>query len=108
MRKATDLKVTQEFLETRCHDEMQRWVYFCCVMIGHGLDCYLYEARRTRSKYITVQLGEKSYKVRFSDHPPIPEREDNNDCDFFVGRTNRRVTTTDQAILECLWFFKGS
>lgn len=39
-----------------------------------------------------------TYTVRFSDHAPNKKREKNGDCDFFVGVTNFKVTTTDDAI----------
>lgn len=82
-----------------------KWVHFCERMLSVGLTVSLYEARKTRSKYITISNGNRSYKVRFSDHRPILWREDSGDCDFFVGVSNRSVTTTDQAIAATLCYF---
>ena len=36
--------------------------------------------------------------MRFSNHKPAKEREKNNDCDFFVGVSNFKVTTTEDAL----------
>ena len=35
--------------------------------------------------------------MRFSDHKPNREKELTGDCDFFVGRTNTGVRTTEDA-----------
>lgn len=107
--KAKNLVVTDKVLNSRkawlakIGYPVSRWISFCEVMLGHGLTVTLYEAKQTRSKYITVaREGQKPYKVRFSDHAPIAQRETRGDCDFFVGRTNFTVTTTEQAILATL------
>jgi hypothetical protein len=57
----------------------------------------LYMPATTRSKYVTLYRGKKLFKIRFSDHRPIKAREEKGDCDFFVGRTNFTVTTTEDA-----------
>lgn len=85
-----------------------RYLDFCRKMLSHGFVVTLYEARKTNSKYVTVSNGDMSFKVRFSDHRPIPTRERDGDCDFFVGVTNRTVTTTDGAIKACLSYFQRS
>lgn len=76
-----------------------KWITFCERMMQEGFSCYLYEARQTFSKYITVTDHKNiSVKVRFSDHKPIYQRELKGDCDFFVGVTHTGVRTTDDAI----------
>lgn len=100
--KATDLEVTLEFLESRVNPNYPKakWITFCETLMESGLDLTLtlYEARRTVSKYISVHYKNKEYKVRFSNHRPIAHRELLNDCDFFVGVTNFKVTRTENAI----------
>lgn len=103
--KATHMPVTPQFLAARAERSMsrgyakQKWVEFCETLLSEGYGLRIYEARRTVSKCITVmRKGHRSFKVRFSNHRPIAEREDNGDCDFFVGVTNRTVTTTAQAL----------
>lgn len=85
----------------------QKWVKFCEILLSEGYELSLYEARRTVSKYVTVgRKGAKPFKVRFSNHRPIAQREDAGDCDFFVGVTNRTVTTTTQALAAVRAHFK--
>ena len=102
--KATNLIVDQKFLDER-HKKLlkygyhkTKWMEFCEEMHSLGLKCSLYEARETRSKYITVIGKDRSIKVRFSNHRPIKFRELRGDCDFFVGVTNTGVRTTRDAI----------
>ncbi len=105
--------VTKEFLDNRARKSMkkgfskQRWITFCEIMLRRGYQVDMYEARKTVSKYITVKKEGKSFKVRFSNHPPIYERENRGDCDFFVGRTNFRVNTTGDAVRAVINFFEN-
>lgn len=111
-QKATDLKVTKGFLDER-HKRVealgynkQKWVQFCEIMLEKGFVLTLYEARRTFSKYITVRDENRAtFKVRFSNHKPIPQREANGDCDFFVGVTNSGVSTWRDAVYATLKYF---
>lgn len=112
-KKATNCNISRELLNQRVAYSKklgygkQKWVEFCEVMLDNGLKCSLYEARQTVSKYITVKdTAGKTFKVRFSNHKPIKEREVSNDCDFFVGMTHLKTTTTQQAISATLSFFK--
>lgn len=75
-----------------------QWIIFCETMLDAGYNVYLYEARQTFSKYVSVHKDGKRFKVRFSNHKPIKRREMKGDCDFFVGVTNLNVTTTKDAI----------
>jgi hypothetical protein len=104
MSKATNMRVTRQFLAQRtAKAERQgypkyKWIEFCEAMLDLGYDLHLYEARTTFSKYITVSKNWKSFKVRFSNHRPAKERQENGDCDFFVGVSHGLVTTTAMAI----------
>ena len=97
--KANNLKITRDFLNSRVHEVYgkAKWLQFCEELLD-TYELYLYEARRTFSKYITIKKNDKSYKVRFSNHRPNWQRELNKDCDFFVGVSNYNVTTTDDAL----------
>lgn len=75
-----------------------KWIEFAEEMNKLGLKCYLYEARQTFSKYITVRNQSKEVLIRFSNHRPNRHREIQGDCDFFVGVTNLGVKTTQDAI----------
>lgn len=73
----------------------------------HRFGLTLYDAHTTNSKYVTVRQGDKKpYKIRWSDHKPRPDRELAGNCDFFVGHTNTRITTTRQAYYAMLEHFK--
>lgn len=96
--------VSKSFLQRRAEMSMelgfskQKWIVFCEYFMDKGFKISMYEARRTVSKYITIHFGEQEFKVRFSNHKPIYNREVKGDCDFFVGRTHTGVRTTDDAI----------
>jgi len=112
-RKAKNLKLTAHYLASRIDGLAQqgwpkpKWIIFCETVISHGLSAQLYEARKTVSKYITVRDKRgRSFKVRFSNHRPNSVREENGDCDFFVGVANKTVTTTEQAIAATLKHFE--
>lgn len=77
----------------------QKWIKFCETLLDSGYNLKLYEAVRTHSKYITVIRDSKEFKVRFSNHKPIQERELRGDCDFFVGITHTGWRTTDDALI---------
>lgn len=112
-KKADHTEVTTAFLQHReafaktLGFEKQRWVHFCEVMLERGYRVTLYEAKQTVSKYVTVHRGDKRFKVRFSNHKPIERRELAGDCDFFVGITNLRTTTTNQAIAAAIRYFEA-
>lgn len=112
MSKANNRKLDLAYLETRNKNAIAagypplKWVEFATTLMGEGLSCTLYEARRTVSKYITVSDGRRQFKVRFSNHRPIPARELSGDCDFFVGKTNLAVTNTAMALAATRNFFK--
>ncbi len=75
------------------------WAEFCRAMMADGFRLYVYKARRSESRYITVtrKNDPRAFRVRFSDHPPLVWREEAGDCDFFVGRSNFQHTTAWQA-----------
>lgn len=114
VKKASNLRVTTDFLGARAERlalmgyRKPRWVEFCEFTLRAGWTVSLYEARHTRSKYITVSDGRRSFKVRFSDHKPIKHREIGGDCDFFVGVTHLGVTTTGDAVRAVRAFFGAS
>jgi len=108
-RKATNRKVSPEFLKHRQNRAKgfpkAKWIEFCEICMDSGCVVELYEARKTYSKYVSVIKNGKTFKVRFSNHAPIKTREERGDCDFFVGHTNFRITTTDDAIKATARFF---
>lgn len=110
-RKIRNKILTEGYLEDRARAcqgkgyDVPKWISFCRTLMRRGFQVALYEAQFTHSKYLTVWKNGKNYKVRFSDHPPIKEREVNGDCDFFVGHTNLGKTNTNDALRAVLIHF---
>lgn len=113
-KKESDLIVTLEFLNKRIkklNDNgfgKAKWISFCEAMIEQGFEVVLCEAKTTVSKYVFVhkkENKEQKFKVRFSNHKPNKKAESINDCDFYVGHTNERITTTNDAIRATLRYF---
>lgn len=76
-----------------------KWLQFAEMFLELGYEVKMHEAQKGVSKYLKVKWGDlKTYQVRFSNHKPNKSREENGDCDFFVGRTHFGTTTTAQAI----------
>lgn len=104
MSKARNDLIDHDFLYRRASNAIAKgypkakWVVFCEAMLKRGVTLTLYEAKHTFSKYITVHNGPKQFKVRFSNHKPIYEREAKGDCDFFVGHSNFGITNTNDAL----------
>lgn len=103
IKKATNWKISTKFLNFKRPKNpnfiVPKWIIFSEKILDMGLDAYLYEARKTASKYITIKFNGSSFKVRFSNHKPIKIREKNMDCDFFVGVNNKSIQTTDDALV---------
>lgn len=114
MTSTSNRTVTSNFLHERTASaamrgyKKQKWIEFCERMIEAGLECSLYEARSTVSKYVTVRerRSGRSFKVRFSNHMPNLSKELEQDCDFFVGHSNTKITTTLDAIAATFSFFR--
>lgn len=108
IKKANNHKLTLSYLASRVSDTYgkQKWISFCETLILQGFDLYLYEARKTVSKYITIKQGKKRFKVRFSNHKPIYYKEVQRDCDFFVGVSNLGTTTTEDALQAVYKYMK--
>jgi hypothetical protein len=109
--KAKNLRLTSDYLAARAQRSVAlgyskpKWVEFCEIALRRGFAVYLYEALHTASKYVTLRRDGRVFKVRFSNHKPIPSREAGRDCDFFVGVTNQTVTTTGQALRAAMAHF---
>lgn len=80
-----------------------KYFEFIKTMILNGWTVKLYTAGV--SKYIFVIKGMHIYKIRFSNHKPIREKELENDCDFYVGITHLQASTTEQVIEKILFMY---
>lgn len=106
-KKITNRILTLEMLNKRVSHRFgkQKWIIFAETLILRGYIVILYEARQSFSKYLTVVKGGKSFKVRFSNHKPLIQKEREKDCDFFVGKSNFGSTNYTQALIEVYKFF---
>ncbi|NCD40588.1 MAG: hypothetical protein EOL88_00700 [Bacteroidia bacterium] len=74
-----------------------KYLRFILRMLREGWEVKLYIPRSNKiSKYVFVKKGEKLYKIRFSNHKPLVQRELDNDCDFYAGISNLRCMTTEK------------
>ena len=110
MPKLTNKYLTFEILEQKTSEKYgkAKWIMFAEELLKKGFRVSLYEARRTFSKYLTVEKDGEKFKVRFSNHKPNKEREEHCDCDFFVGVSNYKVTTTEDAFNAVYPFYAYS
>lgn len=79
-----------------------KWIVFAETLLRKGWKVKLYRAIHTYSKYLTITKRDKKYKIRFSDHKPSRIKEEEKDCDFFVGRSHNQVCTTEQVLEKIL------
>ena len=52
--------------------------------------------KRGISKYLFIEKGDHLYKIRFSNHKPIKAKEEESDCDFYVGVSHFQTSTTEE------------
>ena len=78
-----------------------KYLIFIKTMIENGWMVKLYVANKV-SKYVFISKGDEVYKIRFSNHKPLLNKEAEDDCDFYVGISNMQVSTTEQIIKKII------
>lgn len=73
-----------------------KYLLFLREMLQDGWEAKIYEVER--SKYVFITKDELIFKVRFSNHKPIYQRQKANDCDFYVGISHKQAQTTEEVI----------
>lgn len=73
-----------------------KYLQFMLEMNQRGYETLLYTAQV--SKYVFLKKGFDVYKIRFSNHRPIYSREQENDCDYYVGISHKNSFNTEQII----------
>lgn len=58
------------------HNKVRKWKF----------RIYIYDAKSTNSKYITVVRGEDTFTIRISNHSASSFNFRNRPCDFYVGK----------------------
>lgn len=113
-RKVRNAHMDRQFLTYRAEMARRggfstpRYIWFGFRLLELGLKAQLYEARETRSKYITIFADKAGprFKVRFSNHKPNEHVELSGDCDFYVGHTNTGIRTSEDALRAVEQFFR--
>jgi hypothetical protein len=77
-----------------------KWIQFSKTLLNDGWTIRLHRAKTTFSKYLYINKGELSLKIRFSNHKANRGAEDRNDSDYYVGVGNKGVITTEQLIIQ--------
>ena len=99
-------KRTEEFKAKYPDFPIPKWITFSLLLLDMKCELKLYEARKTKSKYIEVTrplTGRvKPYKVRFSDHKPAKYLMESDPCDFYVGVSHDNVVTTTYDALKAV------
>lgn len=78
-----------------------KYLIFAKTMYHNGWKVKIYVANKV-SKYIFIIKGDEIFKIRFSNHKPLYGREMENDCDYYVGISNRQVSTTEEIIKKLI------
>ena len=96
--------VTQKYLDKRKpyyaenNWSIPKWIFFSETMLKHGWKVKLHEASSTVSKYVYIEKDNTKLKIRFSNHKANWHQEHNSDSDYYVGRGNKGVITTEKLI----------
>ena len=79
-----------------------KWITFSEALLQAGWKVELKRSKTTFSKYIYINKGDRSFKIRFSNHKPNKGQQETNDCDFYVGISNGQVITTEMVLKKVL------
>lgn len=77
-----------------------KYLLFIKTVLDNGYKVKVYEARV--SKYVFVKKEDTILKIRFSNHKPLFEKEEESDCDYYVGVSHKQVITTENLIEKLL------
>lgn len=74
-----------------------KYLTFIRDLLQDGWQVKLYKAGKF-SKYVFVMKNEQVFKIRFSNHKPIYEKEIENDCDYYVGISHTQAHKTEEIL----------
>jgi len=77
-----------------------KYLLFIKTMLEHGWIVKIYIAKV--SKYVFIIKDEEVFKIRFSNHKPLLYKEEEEDCDYYVGISNKQMTTTEELIIKLI------
>lgn len=77
-----------------------KYLLFIKEMLKNGYTVKVYQSRV--SKYVFLVKDNKITKIRFSNHKPLFGKEEEGDCDYYVGVSHKQVMTTEKLTEELL------
>lgn len=82
--------------------EVPRWLLAKDFFSELNLKVKVVKSRTTKSKYLYISNRYKEIKLRYSDHAPNPSQEASGDSDFYVGKSNSNITSTEYVLPQVL------
>jgi hypothetical protein len=82
--------------------EVPRWLLAKDFFTELNFQVKVIKARTTKSKYLYISNTFKQIKIRYSDHQPNPNQEASGDSDFYVGKSNSNITSTEYVLPQVL------
>ena len=73
-----------------------KFLLFAMKMAQNGWAVSIHEVKV--SKYVFILKEDRLIKIRFSNHKPNRIRENQEDCDYYVGVSHKQVSTTKELI----------
>ncbi len=92
-------RINQEIKDYNPAFSPPKYLLFIKALLEEGFPVKRYVAGPSKYIFVYDVRDEEVYKIRFSNHRPIYEKEMENDCDFYVGISHKQTSTTAQ-ILE--------
>ena len=78
-----------------------KYLIFVKTMLENGWKVKIYVANKV-SKYVFIFRENEIKKIRFSNHKPLYQKEEENDCDYYVGISHKQVSTTEELMVFLL------
>lgn len=77
-----------------------KYLLFIKKMLENGWFVKVYVCRV--SKYVFITKGDEIFKIRFSNHKPLYQKEQEEDCDYYVGISHNQISTTEEIIKKII------
>jgi hypothetical protein len=77
-----------------------KYLLFIKAILEAGWSVKVYVVRV--SKYVFIYKEEQIFKIRFSNHKPLYEKEMEDDCDYYVGVSHTQVSTTEELLKKLI------
>lgn len=102
LAKKYDLKRVEAMIENYPKQYAPpKYLIFIKTMLENGWKVKVYVANKV-SKYVFIFKGDEIKKIRFSNHKPLYQKEEESDCDYYVGISHKQVSTTEELMIFLL------